>query len=250
MGVITSTETPFLGTPFQINQTIQADNFNNGGEGVAYHNVIGSNVVGKYRAGGVDIEPTTDVPGPGETTSSPGEPYNLGYLVAGDWQEYAINVAATGTYSLDVRVASGLAGGTFHLESDRVNVSGSMTLPGTGGWQNWTTVTKTAVNLTAGSHQLRLVIDTSAGSYIGNVNWFRLYTPGAAAVPTALIAAAPMAQIAPVATATASGRPNLFSERKIKAHRHKPVAASLKHASVKRKSRKVHAHGQHQPVRL
>ena len=48
-----------------------------------------------------------------------------------------------GTYALGVRAASVGLGGTFHLEMNGVNVTGTMTVPNTGGWQNWQTLTTT-----------------------------------------------------------------------------------------------------------
>ena len=55
--------------------------------------------------------------------------------------------------SVDLRLPRRRTGinGKFHAEIDGVNVTGSLTVPNTGGWQTWTTVTKTGVNLTAGS---------------------------------------------------------------------------------------------------
>jgi hypothetical protein len=50
-----------------------------------------------------------------------------------------------------------------------------MTVPNTSGWQTWTTVTKSGINLTAGTHVLRLRMDAngSTGS-VGNLNWLKL----------------------------------------------------------------------------
>ena len=59
---------------------------------------------------------------------------------------------------LVARVSSPFATGSFHIEMDGVNVTGATAVPNTGGWQNWQTVTKT-VNLTAGQHIMRFVID-------------------------------------------------------------------------------------------
>ena len=56
------------------------------------------------------------------------------------------------TYAVDVRVASNGAGGTFHLEVDGANATGPITVPTTGGWQVWKTITKTGVALSAGPH--------------------------------------------------------------------------------------------------
>ena len=85
-----------------------------------------------------------------------------------------MKVTTTGTYRLNVRIANQGTGGKFHVEVDGVNVSGSMALPNTGGWQTWQTVTKTGIALSAGSHTLRLVMDTGTveNGGVGNHNWF------------------------------------------------------------------------------
>ena len=48
--------TPFNGTPVNLPATIQAENFDNGGEGVAYHDNDAANQGGAYRQTGVDVE--------------------------------------------------------------------------------------------------------------------------------------------------------------------------------------------------
>ena len=118
-----------------------------------------------YRSNNVDIQATTDA----------GGGYNLGWVKATEWVKYTVSVAAAGTYSLDVRLASSGAGGTFHVEVDGVNVSGAMTAPNTGGWQTWQTITKTGVTLSAGQHVVRVVMDTNgATGSIANLNWFAI----------------------------------------------------------------------------
>jgi Malectin domain/Carbohydrate binding module (family 6)/Transmembrane protein 131-like N-terminal len=192
-------ETPFLGTPFTIGQTIQADNFDNGGEGVAYHDTDGVNQGGVYRNTGVDLEVTSDVPGPGETTSSPGEGFDVGHIAPSEYMQYTITAATAGTYSIDTRVANLGGTGLFHYAVDGVNATGEITFPTTGGWQTWQTVTTNNVNLTAGQHIIRMMFDTSNAPEFGNVNWFRIYTPTAS--PSSMVAQL-TAEIAPITTTT------------------------------------------------
>jgi hypothetical protein len=46
-------------------------------------------------------------------------------------------------------------------------------VPNTGGWQAWTTVTKTGISLTAGTHVVKVVMDANSSSgSVGNFNWF------------------------------------------------------------------------------
>jgi len=115
---------PYKGTPSVIPGTIQAEDFDIGGEGVAYHDLDAGNNGGRYRPSeSVDIQTTTDT----------GGGYNVGWMEAGEWLQYTVNVATTGTYDLDVRVAANGNGGTFHIEFNGVDKTGSMVIPNTAG---------------------------------------------------------------------------------------------------------------------
>jgi len=99
----------------------------------------------------------------------------VGWTPAGEWLKYTVNVAATGTYMLETRLANVGTGATFHVEVDGVDRTGPIAVPDTGGWQNWQTVATTGIPLTAGVRVLRVVLDSVAsGGGVGNYNWFRL----------------------------------------------------------------------------
>ena len=164
---------PFGGTAAPIPGTIEAENFDEGGEGVAYHDLTAGNSGGKYRQTDVDI--SADALGG----------YALGYVSGGEWVKYSVAVAASGTYTLEARVASFGSGGTFHLEVDGVNATGTLTVPNTGGWQAWQSVTAPGIALSAGPHALRVVFDSSGGTgWWGNLNSLRLTVPGAPPPPS------------------------------------------------------------------
>lgn len=165
--------------------TVQVEDFDEGGEGIAYHDTDPSdNVMNGYRPdpSGVDIEGCSDA----------GGGFNVGWTWAGEWMEYTVDVASAGTYDLEVRVASGNGGGgTFHVEVDGANVTGALAVPNTGGWQNYQSVTHQGVQLAAGLHIMRLSLD-AAGPHggVANFNFIRV-TPGTAgAAPTNLLATA------------------------------------------------------------
>ena len=100
--------------------------------------------------------------------------YALGYVAAGEWLKYSVSVAATASYTLEARVASAGQGGAFHLEVDGADVTGPMVVPSTGGWQNWITISRAGIPLTAGAHVLRVVIDTKGSTaWWGNLNYLR-----------------------------------------------------------------------------
>jgi hypothetical protein len=160
--------TPYGGTPAALPGTIQAENFDDGGEGAAYHDGSSGNDGGAYRATDVDIESSSDA----------GGGWNVGWMSAGEWLQYTVNVAA-GTYTLDARVASEGPGGTFHVEVNGVDRTGPLVVPDTGGWQSWRTVTRTGIALTAGVQVLRVVLDADGSNgAVGNLNYLRL-TPAA-----------------------------------------------------------------------
>ena len=151
----TGTSTPFSGTAMAIPGTVPAANFDNGGEGVAYHDLTSGNAGGAFRATDVDLEPAS-VGG-----------YDVGWVSAGEWLNYSVNVAAAGSYTMTFRVASLGQGGTFHLMMNGTDVTGRLTIPDTQGWQNWQTVSAT-VTLDAGAQAARLVMDSSGVNAVGN----------------------------------------------------------------------------------
>lgn len=144
-----STQSPYGGTVRNIPGTIEAEHYDNGGEGVAYHDLSSGNSGGALRSDNVDIEATTDT----------GAGQNIGWIQAGEWLEYTVHVTTAGTQTIQVRVASTSAGKTFHLELDGANISGTLTVPNTGAWQTWQTVTATTPSLTTGQKVLRIVMD-------------------------------------------------------------------------------------------
>lgn len=155
---------PYHGSPSPIPGTIQAEDFDTGGEGNAYHDTEPANLGGQYRPSeGVDIGTCTD------GTSC----YTVGWTHAGEWLLYTVAVPTAGNYTLQVRVASAGLGGTFHVELNGVNKTGSMTVPNTNGWDTWQTITK-SVSLDAGWQVLRLVFDSNGASgYVGNFNYLK-----------------------------------------------------------------------------
>ena len=161
----TGSTTPFTGTPIALPGTIEAENYDIGGRGVAYYDTTAGNSGGVYRNNDVDIRRTTDSTGA----------YNLKSVRASEWLIYSVDIASAGTYSVAFRVASSGGGGTVHITVDGVNVTGAVVLPNTGGWDTWTTVTKTGVALPAGAHQLKLVIDANgSGGTAADINWIKV----------------------------------------------------------------------------
>ncbi|MUV49368.1 carbohydrate-binding protein [Haloarcula sp. CBA1122] len=126
----TQSQSPYEGTVRAIPGRIQAQNFDIGGEGEAYHDTSSGNIYGSAnRDTDVDIRPTEDESGK----------YNIGYFQAGEWLEYTTDVSP-GTYDIRVRVASALSDGRLELSlGDRTLTT--VAVPNTGDWTSWETVT-------------------------------------------------------------------------------------------------------------
>ena len=153
------TPTPFTGVAASIPGTIQAENFDKGPEGFAYHDSEPTNLGGQYRNVGVDIEKCRE------------GGFDVTQTKAGEWMVYTVNVTQSGIYDLGMRVASKYAGGVFHVEADGGDVTGAVFVPRTGSWQKYTTVSSRGIALSAGVHVLRLAMDVNGGAgMVGNFN--------------------------------------------------------------------------------
>ena len=106
-----------------------------------------------------------------ETCTDTGGGQDMGYIDAGDYLVWnGINFPSTGTYLIEYRVASGASGGTISSDLNAGNIQfGNTTVPGTGGWQTWQTVSK-SVTINAGTYNFGVYAQT--GGY--NLNWVRI----------------------------------------------------------------------------
>jgi hypothetical protein len=160
-----SAASPFGGTARTIPGVVQAEDFDEGGEGLAYHDTTyqdgGAQAsLPRYRSESVDVDDCVDIDGG----------FNIGGIVAGEWLSYTVQVAADGDYDLNVRYCSP-SGGRLHAELGGTDVSGRIELAATG-WGNWTTVTATGVRLNVGRQALRIVFDTAGPDpHVCNLNW-------------------------------------------------------------------------------
>jgi lysophospholipase L1-like esterase len=168
-----SGEAPFGGTPAAVPGMVQAENYDTGGQGVAYSINSVNGTANGYRTDGVDLENTADT----------GGGLNVGWTSGGQWFRYTVNVATAGSYTVSFRLASatavGMNAGTLHLQNAAgASLTGAITAPGTGGWQNWTTVTATAT-LPAGQQVLTIFQDS--GGY--NINYLTFTTASSGEAP-------------------------------------------------------------------
>ena len=143
---------PFEGKAHLIPGRIEAEEYDHGGEGLAYHesNTNGNEGKATLRNDEVDIETTQDSDGG----------YNIGYILKGEWLEYTVDINSAGAYVLQLRVAADGDGKEMHIEIDGSDVSGPINIPNTGGWQSWETISINDISLKEGEHVMRLVFDS------------------------------------------------------------------------------------------
>jgi hypothetical protein len=162
---------PFSGKPAPFG-LIQAENFDLGGQRNGYYNPTNINRGGLYRpAEGVGI---------GAIPAADGGGYFVGWTVPGEYLNYTVSVAATASYTLEFRVASQGQGGTFNLHVDGKNLTDELSVPNTGNYNVYTTVSEAGVTLTAGTHLVQLEIDSDVASVgaAGNFDWIQAVKTG------------------------------------------------------------------------
>jgi endonuclease/exonuclease/phosphatase family metal-dependent hydrolase len=127
--------------------TINAQDYDDGGEGVSYHDTTSGNSGGAYRSDNVDLEASAD----GNN--------DVGWIAAGEWLNYTVNVASSGSYIVHLRVASP-GGGSMKVGFNKTPGWNNVSVPSTGDWQAWTTV-DVPVTLNAGTQLMTLYFNTS-----------------------------------------------------------------------------------------
>jgi len=110
-----------------------------------------------------------------ETTGDVGGGQNVGWLANGDWTRYDRVDFGAGAGRVQARVASAVSTND-RLEIRLDDVQGpavaSITMPNTGGWQSWQTVTADLSETVTGVHDVYLVVvNDPAWQDVGNVNW-------------------------------------------------------------------------------
>ncbi|HET6252140.1 MAG TPA: carbohydrate-binding protein [Tepidisphaeraceae bacterium] len=167
--VTPTTDTPFT-TPFSTGALIPAAEYDQGGEGISYHDTTPTNLGGDdYRSpDAVDIE--TGAVAPHVVTD----------VDTGEWLNYTLDVPTAGQYVLSTDVSNSAAGGSFHASVAGTNLTGAIAVPNTSGDSTFTTMTSAPFTLAAGSQIMQIDFDQTAGNgNVGNFNTFELqpYTP-------------------------------------------------------------------------
>ncbi|MBK8479077.1 MAG: carbohydrate-binding protein [Opitutaceae bacterium] len=148
---------------------IEAEEFDGGGEGVAYHDTDARQGPSQVRTDGsshdvdiVELDRGTDAPAQA-----------IGYIEDGEWLRYTVTFPTTGRYTVRLRVANGTgatAADAVALHWKDAVVAGPLSVPSTADWDAYATIDAGAVSLSAGTDLLQL--DCNASGF--DINWIEL----------------------------------------------------------------------------
>jgi hypothetical protein len=148
----------YQGVPGAIPGTIEAENYDPAG----YLDTTTGNEGGAYRTGDdVDIKTL-------------GAGYAIGWMNAGEWLEYTVNVVTAGDYTLTVRAGAVDAGRTLELSECGVALTAPVAIPQIAAWGDMATSAAVTVHLEAGLQVIRVTV--GANDYV-DFDSFTL-TPG------------------------------------------------------------------------
>ncbi|MCF0215279.1 MAG: carbohydrate-binding protein [Fibrobacteraceae bacterium] len=161
-------EQKVFGTGTTFPGLLEVENFDEGGEGLAYHDADpGDQGESKYRDEDVDLIKI-------------GASYAVGYTEAGEWLEYTIDVKETAAYYFRAYTASGLEGSSFRLFIDDKPVTDTVTIAKGEDWDTYGFTDGKTAEITKGKHVLKLQI---TGSY-ANIDWINFQKTEAEAQTT------------------------------------------------------------------
>jgi hypothetical protein len=150
---------PYGGTRHAIPGTIQVEDYDEGGEGVGYHDSDPGNNGGGYRNDDVDIGGTS-----------------IGWTANNEWLNYSVTVAQDGNYQVQISAASPNAVGAtgrISLLMDGISIASNIQPPSTGGWSTFQSVYVFNIPLVQGDHDLRVFINN--GGF--NLDYIAFSTP-------------------------------------------------------------------------
>lgn len=146
---------------------VQAEDYDEGGQGVSYSDKDIANQGNAYREDGVDVV-GLECSDSAATKDCKG--FAVGYTQAGEWLEYSVNVPADAKYFVKANVATASETSSFMLLVDNNAVTDTVAVPKTDStWDVYKEVDVGTVELKQGEHVIRLLI---TGDYL-NIDWIQ-----------------------------------------------------------------------------
>ena len=182
---------PHFYPPPDLPATIKAGNYDNGGEGIAFHSTRPPPAKPTYRGDDFGLAATSDA----------GGGYVLAGLGAGEWARYTVNCGNGGYFDMTVRAASAQGGGRLKFVALDQTIA-TVDVPATGGADSFRDLAVPSVYLNPGEVSLLVYADLPGAA----LNTFRL-APAAAPPPTYPAALAARSGVAGLAGLGEAGRP-------------------------------------------
>ena len=146
---------------------VQAEDYDEGGQGVSYSDKDIANQGNAYREDGVDVV-GLECSDSAATKDCKG--FAVGYTQAGEWMEYSVNVPADAKYFVKANVATASETSSFMLLVDNEAVTDTVAVPKTDStWDVYKEIDVGTVELKQGEHVIRLLI---TGDYL-NIDWIQ-----------------------------------------------------------------------------
>lgn len=158
---------PFRGTPTELPGVLECENFDEGADGIAFHdnNSSKQGTGAGYRndVTGIDVE-------------RGGTGYAIGYGEVGEWMEYTVDVKEAGVYAYDIYYSAPEPGAALSIALSTPEGLTQLTpeqlvLGKTGDWNSYKTAHgRLLLPLEAGKQILRLGITGGTGTYVINID--------------------------------------------------------------------------------
>jgi endo-1,3(4)-beta-glucanase len=164
VSVQVGTQQPYSGTAHAIPGTIEPGDYDvfpgASGQGITYFDVT------SWNEGGYRPDEAVDAAAAG------GEGATIGWIEAGEWLEFTVNVEDTADYNLSFRYASDISsgGGPFHFLLNNEKITNDITVANTGGWNSWRTKEVNSITLPKGEHILKVQFD-QGGFNLGRITF-------------------------------------------------------------------------------
>ena len=127
---------------------IQAVHYNQGGEGVGYHDTSTGNIGNAFRSDNVDIR----------TSNSEGGAV-IGWNATSEWLKYNVMIAETGSYNLGLRYATTFTNASVRIWlDDTIDLTGIVNIDNTVDWESFKNKTIKNLSLTQGQHSIKVEV--------------------------------------------------------------------------------------------
>ena len=184
-------QAPFKGA-FVFPTLVQAEDYDEGGQGVSYSDKDIANQGNVYREDGVDVV-GLECSDSAATKDCKG--YAIGFTQAGEWMEYSVNVPADAKYIVKANVATASETSSFMLLVDNNAVTDTVAVPKTDStWDVYKEIDVGTVELKQGEHVVRLLI---TGDYL-NIDWIQFADSANQTLPPSQLVEKVRLEVSPV----------------------------------------------------